>query len=560
MGLLRFSTGLGAPRTGRLSDQSSMTNNSPLAAGFMVSIDAHFRPISRICGPLLLASWITVALAPACQAARPDGTLSLSVVDAQSGEPLAAMIRLRDARDRPVRLRAEGAIPTGDWLAFDGEVDLPLKRGPYRFDIDAGPEYQTQHGHFTIDRHAEDSKQVPMNRKVDMHQEGWWAGDLDVQQRRDYMPLLMRAAHVDFAPLLVEQNLRGKCKPVKDRSRTPASELSVPLFGPWASLDRRRGGGLLLFGPVAGIDLCELPADGSSLTVLQQMDTPDMQDSHAVALTPFAWDLPLWLASGRLDGISIIHRHALVDGVVDNEAGGRPRDKIFYPGKLGNGRWSEAIYQHVLECGLRIPPTAGSGSGTNTNPVGAGRMYVQTDGPLTRDAWWQAVEAGRVMVTNGPLLRVSVEGHPPGHVFGLDADRLRDGEARQFQIGLNLSFRSVDPVDYLEVVKNGRVEFQVRLDELAKQQGRLPNLTFRESGWFLVRAVTANTQTYQFASTGPYYVEADSGPRISRKSVQFFLDWLDEAAEKFAGNEAVQADITAARPFWEDLLQRANAK
>ena len=34
------------------------------------------------------------------------------------------------------------------------------------------------------------------------------------------------------------------------------------------------------------------------------------------------------------------------------------------------------MYYHVLNCGLRIPPVAGSGSGTNDNPVGTNRVYV----------------------------------------------------------------------------------------------------------------------------------------------------------------------------------------
>jgi hypothetical protein len=35
-----------------------------------------------------------------------------------------------------------------------------------------------------------------------------------------------------------------------------------------------------------------------------------------------------------------------------------------------------------------------------------------------------------------------------------------------------------EQVDYLEIVKNGRVEHEVRLDEVAKAGGRLPEVTF----------------------------------------------------------------------------------
>jgi hypothetical protein len=108
-------------------------------------------------------------------------------------------------------------------------------------------------------------------------------------------------------------------------------------------------------------------------------------------------------------------------------------------------------------------------------------------------------------------------------------------------------------------VQNGKPIHQVRLDEFAKKKGKLPFVEFETSGWFLVRAVTNNPNVYQFASTGPYYVELNHEPRISRASVEYFLTWLDEAGAKFAGNAPVLAEIEAARPFWEERLERANA-
>ena len=446
----------------------------------------------------------------------------------------------------------------GDSLVFEGHLTLGLRKGKYTFDIEAGPEFHTRQGHFAVERHAEDAKEISLARKVNMHEEGWWAGDLDVWHPLDNMPLLMRAEHVDLVPLLRQQNVRGKCQVLKDRGRASPSELAAPFYGPWAVMDRCRGGGLLLFGRTAAPEVCGRKADAPSLPLVTQTHAAE---GKVVALTPFAWDLPLWLASGKLDAIAILHRHALRGETIDNEAWGKARDKTFYPGKLGNGRWGEAIYQHVLNCGLRVPPAAGSGAGTSRSPIGTNRVYVHCDGrfsrgdPFSPDLWWQGLRSGRVLVTNGPLLRVQVEGHPPGHVFTVE-----QGRPREFQIGLKLTFYAKSPVEYLEIVKNGQVAHEVRLDDLARRQGRLPVLKFDESGWFLVRAVTSETGTYQFASTGPYYVEMGYRRRISRKSVQFFLDWLDEAAEKFTGNKPVQDEITAARPFWQDLLERANAE
>jgi 5-hydroxyisourate hydrolase-like protein (transthyretin family) len=485
---------------------------------------------------------------PSSWAARYDGKLTIEVADEVSGKPIAVRMELQNSRGRPVRVRAEGAISRDGYIVFEGQIALELKKGDYRFTIEAGPEYRTRSGHFTIERHAEDVSSIALRRHVDMRKQGWWAGDLDVRHPRKDLPLLMRAAGVDFAPEFARGNVQGKCQ----QEQAPSKGNLVP----WSLLDYRRGGGLLLSGASGtkplGFDVCQSPAESSSLPTLEAGYDGG---AEVVALTPFAWDLPLWIATDKLTAIQIIHRHTQPNGPTANEGWGRPRDKRLFPGQLGNGRYSETIYHHLLNCGVRIPPAAGSGSGANRNPLGTGRVYVECGDDYSAEKWLAGLRAGRVVVTNGPLLSTSVEGQVPGHVFHLDR-----GQTRQLQIAMSLSFYEKAPVEYLEIVKNGRVQYEMRLDELAKKKGRLPPLEFDDSGWFLVRAMTNNSQSYQFASTGPYYVEANYGRRISRASVEYFLAWLDQATEEFAENEVVLSDIESARPFWQDLLSRANAE
>ena len=146
------------------------------------------------------------------------------------------------------------------------------------------------------------------------------------------------------------------------------------------------------------------------------------------------------------------------------------------------------------------------------------------------------LRAGRVRVTNGPLLRTRVEGEPPGHVFQLDA-----GERREFQIALDLAFYSATQIEYLEIVQNGVAIHHVRLDELAKQKAELPAGEFRLQR--LVSGAGRHQQPRTFTSSRPpgrTTSKSNYQPRISRASVQYFLDWLDEAANKFAGNAAVR--------------------
>ena len=119
----------------------------------------------------------------------------------------------------------------------------------------------------------------------------------------------------------------------------------------------------------------------------------------------------------------------------------------------------------------------------------------------------------------------------------------------------------------MQIVKDGVVEHEVRLDKFAESGGKLPPVEFYDSGWFLVRAVTSNTKNYQFASSGPYYVERAGRPRVNRSSVEFFLDWIAAAEARIRELKEIDgplrqrmlAEQAAAREFFEDLLPGSTA-
>lgn len=532
-----------------------------LVVGFIAAVVGR-RSLVSIAASVLGALLATSAAVISFAAPRSDGQLEIEIVDKDTGQPIAARIHLKSTRGRPVTLRPPGSAAYGDHFYADGRVTLPLPVGQYTMEIEATPEYRTINSQpFEIQRHADDSKRVEIPRFADLAAEGWWAGDLDVSRPPAELPLAMRAEGLNFVAVnssATPPNASGR-KPTQQVVDNPAAAHSNDrvFVDTSAILDQRAGGGLLVFDAHPSLDFkLATSSVPTSLTVLREAA---QAGGHVVARTPFAWDLPVWLASGELDAIALIQHHSRRNDVDDQEDDGRPRDKSLFPGNKGNGRWSEAIYYHVLNCGLRIPPAAGSGSGTNGSPLGNNRVYVYCGDEFSAERWWEGLIAGRVFVTNGPLLRPIVEGRPPGHVFSL-----RPGEKLALEIGLELATRV--PIEYLQIVKNGQVEAEVRLADWKGKIGRLPPVVFDDSGWFLVRAVTANRQIYQFASSGPYYVDSERH-RISRRSVQFFLDWIDEAVDRVrkladideSERTALLAEQEMAREFFKDLAARANA-
>ncbi len=498
------------------------------------------------------------------------GQLEVTVVDRDSGKPIPCRMHLKNAAGKP--RKAKRAPFWHDHFVFDGKITLKLPKGNYFFEIERGPEFVTRSGRFTINDFADDSKEVDLRRFVDMSAHGWWSGDLDVRRPANQIELLMLADALHVVPLVTWGNDRPKKGPgliCRNGPEGASHKLNLVPFSAPVRFDNNRyyhlmagsfsrpGGTLLLFNLPKPLELDA--ADQEYPSPVKHLIAAREHTGIWIDLTgPFWWDLPMLVANDQIDSIEIAHGHLCRESVIDNEAGGKPRDKMLYPGKWGGARWSQEIYFRLLECGLRIPPAAGSGSGQAPNPLGYNRIYVHVENQFSYEKWWENFRAGRVTITNGPLLRPLVHGQLPGHVFRAD-----EGETLDLEVGLTLSTRQ--PISYLEIVKNGQVEHSIRFDEYAKT-GKLPKLHFDQSGWFLVRATTDLKKTYRFAMTGPYYVEIGYQPRISKRAARFFLAWVYERARQLAKiadpqhRRAVMQPHRKARDFWQALVEKASAE
>ena len=517
-------------------------------------LTARLNLLSFVARFTLMALFIGVGLTSPAHARR-GGELTVKVVDNDSGEPIACRMHLKNAAGKSQKI---GRLPYWkDHFVFHSEVTLELKRGNYTFEIERGPEYLPVTGYFTINDNSDDEKTVELRRVVDMKAEGWWSGDLHIHRAVKDVPLLIEAEDLHVAPVITwwnDRNLWENRRPEQSLIALEGQRYYELLGG-----EDERGGGAVLF---FGLDE-PLKIQGSAREHPPSMRFVAEARQHPGAWIdiekPFWWDVPIWLASGMVDSIGLANNHMCRSTMLDNEAWGKPRPQSSYPSPNGNGLWSQDIYYHILNAGLRIPPTAGSASGVLPNPVGYNRVYAHVGDEFSYERWWEAVRAGRVVVTNGPLIRPNVEGHYPGHTFYGDPD-----EGLELEIGLTLTTQ--DDIRYVEIVKNGVVAISERLDDWVKRGGQLPPLAFDESGWFLIRVIANNEETFRFASTGPYYVEiGDQTERISRSSVQFFLDWIDERAAMIELDDAdqqaeVMSHIDAARTFWQDRLDRANAE
>jgi hypothetical protein len=515
---------------------------------------------SGLAGAALLASRGRVAHAGQ---AGGDRELQFEVTDAAGGA-LPCRIHLTGPDGKPVKA---ASLPFwSDHFVCDGKASLRVPPGQYRYEIERGPEWRPGAGVADVGRGTDQpfTVKVQIGRGANLQDQGWFAGDLHVHRPVEDVPLLMRAEDLHVAPVITWWN---RTNPWKDKA--PPDPLLRKFdrnrfYHLMAGEDERGGGALLFFNLDRPLDIADAQREYPTAAKFGREAHERDPEVWLDAEKPFWWDVPLWAAAGLLDSVGIAHNHMWRSGVLGNEAWGRPRDADRYPDPQGNGLWSQDIYYHLLNCGLRLPPSAGSASGVLPNPVGYNRVYVHTgkDQALTWDAWWRGLKAGRCFVTNGPLLICQADRHDPGHVFGAQA-----GNPLELSVSVRVS--SNDPIRRVEVIKNGRVDGEVRLEGNGPREWRgAGKVSFTESGWFLVRAIADVSQTFRVASTGPFYVETEGRKsRIGRASAQFFVDWtaqrrqmLHNAVKSPDELREVLAEHAVAEKFWQDLASRANAE
>jgi len=194
------------------------------------------------------------------------------------------------------------------------------------------------------------------------------------------------------------------------------------------------------------------------------------------------------------------------------------------------------VWHRALNCGFKVTASAGEDSILNlhaTPILGSSRLYAYLGEKLTWSGWVEAVKAGRTFVTNGPLLRLEVDGRIPG------------GEIRLPESGgsVEVSGRveSIVPLEKLELYFNGRVIETVAVNGTqAEIRKRIP---VNQSGWFTLRATNSRPQhplddSYVVGETSPVWVYRGSQPVRSRADAEYFLKWIDgitEQAREHAG-------------------------
>ena len=203
-------------------------------------------------------------------------------------------------------------------------------------------------------------------------------------------------------------------------------------------------------------------------------------------------------------------------------------------------------YYRYLEAGYRLPLVAGTDKMTSEVPVGLMRTYAQLHAGREFDywAWCDAVRSGDTFASSGPLLYLTVDGHPPGRQVRLT------GPAR-----VQVQMQSIFPVGVLEIVVNGTVAHRIENPEGTYELDHRLAIDVAEDSWVVARCfgigdqVLRHNDTWQrpvVAHTSPVYLSVgEEYHRYDEAVVTAMLALVDGAAEYIEHR---------ARRFWPDTV------
>lgn len=474
-----------------------------------------------------------------------SGLLEGRLVESEGGPPAIGRIRVTDAegRYRPPLEADYGLVlrPRRDaarWSYASGNFRLRAPAGKIRISIRRGLEYLPIDEELELEAGQTLRRTFALKRWANMEREGWHSGDTHIHMLDPPSALFemqaedLRVGHIlvleHMGKIYTQEHFRGELDPISDARHLVYynQEYRNQTLGHVSLLSLKK-----LVEPIStgGLAVPEttvyrysyLRPSRKGFPRSGQAGWPDalvldaMRETHRQGglvnwahLRPAQLEFPVDMVFGEIDTADILTHTRLPQTL-----------KLWY---------------HLLNCGFRLPATAGTDRIGPEEPVGHQRVYVKLDGPLTYPGWMEGLRQGRSFVTNGPIVSLSVDGRGPGETLTLGKRKVLRIQARA---------RSLRSFERLEIVVNGKVAAGVP----AQDEGRGAELSLDypadQSLWIAARCMGGSPEETSiwthplFAHANPVYIDFPGRDLAEPESGCYLLDFL-KPLEKWAREEA----------------------
>jgi len=415
------------------------------------------------------------------------------------------------------------------WYFLTGEAVLPMLPGHYEISIYKGMEFLPIHAGFDLSDKVTE-KTFTLKRWINTVEHGLYGGDNHIHLTRqkgenEIFLNMMEADGLSIAHFLQLQRFEQAAVQYAWGHAGQARREDYIIRSGEEQRSHFYGHNLML-----GIDSLVRPV---SMGV-------------RYGLTPYADPLTsdLFRQARRLNGVvgyahddgGEKHSAAMIDVVHGN---------VDFLEVFQFGRMRSRFWYTVLSCGFRIPGTAGSDFPYNLTlfkpwpklipPFGPDRMYVELDAPLSFAKWMSNLKEGRILLTNGPMVKFYVNNTRPGGEV-----RLPEGKNG---VDIHASVVHWRPMREAKLIVNGRVHRTYRNQSATEWEIR-DRIDLPHSAWLALHVMSDSTgigdeEILLQAHTNPVYVIIGERPVGNPEALQSALDNLEAQRNYFASKELV---------------------
>ena len=505
------------------------------------------------------------------------------VVDAADGSPLACRLYIRGENGTWWFPRSEAAGGSAVYYkksrperAGSVEMHTTLSAHPFLIDLppgkytvvaERGKEFLTETQDLVVGERPTDFK-VKLRRWIDMPRLGWYSGDTHVHRTIEEMPNLLQAEDLNVAFPLTYWVTRSDVVPHSDKTYEPkpvaidATHVYYPLNTEYEIFSV--GAKQHMLGAVFVLGHRTPPANG--VPPVGPVARRARAEGALLELDKHNWPWSMMIAPVMpVDLFELANNHVWR---AEFAFGNWAEQPVEYMKVERDARgWTErgwldfgfTTYYALLDCGIRMRPTAGTGSGVHPVPLGWGRVYVHLPEGFSYDAWLRGLNEGRSFVSTGPMLMIQVDGKEPGHVFA-------QPEAKPKAYRVTGEAASAVPLSHIEIIVNGEVARTIKPENRAGETGGYRSVVdetidVAETSWIAVRCFEDRPdKRVRFAHTAPVHIDVAGAPiRPRRVEAEYLVHQVETQLKRNEGvipDESL-AEYREALKIYRQALERA---
>ena len=450
-----------------------------------------------------------------------EARLAVTIVDAKTGEPTPARVRLLNGAGSALTPngalaisesglgapaeaisvlygrddRAEGFVLQQDGSFYvDGSFAMNLPPGEYQLEISKGYEFVREKHDVNAGPGRGIELDVSLKRWIDMPARGWYSADDHIHLRR---------SPKDNAAILRWVAAEG----IHIGNLLQMGDFWTYVFSQygWGEAGRYR------------------EADNLLASGQEEPRTPEIGHTISLGANDFVRSRDDYYSFDRLfdriderGGISGFAHQAMsfhgYRGMTLNVL----RDKVDFVELLQfcveGGPLHTEHYYRFLNLGYRLTALAGSdfpwcgrgeiGSPERTSQIGDARFYTYVGDEFSYESWFAALKAGRTFASTGPIVEITVNGTGPGETVNVAPGATLHVAAKAF------GHASQIPLTELEIVGHGRVLKRAVAQNNSEELSIEMELPVTHGMWLAVRATAGPTQ---IAHSTPVYVTVNGG-------------------------------------------------